>query len=58
MSNDLLYTFLALNKKYTRINGNEARRNDSNDPNRECIASSSPRYRVTPAGTKPERINL
>ena len=33
----------------------EARINDSTDPKREWIASSKPKYRVTPAGIKPER---
>ena len=40
------------------MNGREARINDSTDPKRECIASSKPKHRVTPAGIKPERINL
>jgi hypothetical protein len=50
--------FLALNNKYTRINGREARINDSIEPRRECNASSRPRYRVIPAGIRPRRINL
>ena len=47
----------ALNKKYTRMNGSEARINDSMDPSSEWIASCKPRYRVRPAGINPERIN-
>jgi hypothetical protein len=40
------------------MNGREARINDSIEPRRECIASTRPRYRVIPAGIKPERINV
>jgi len=40
------------------MNGGEARINDSIDPNKEWIANSRPRYRVTPAGISPKMINL
>jgi hypothetical protein len=40
------------------MNGSDARINDSIDPSSEWMASSSPRYKVKPAGINPEMINL